>query len=353
MCITILKKTFVPASVSSQLLIEFIQANECSVRLCSDTSMAGADDSTHNMERSVLQTGWGSSRLSDAQLHCQGKRNKLKRVKDVQIAGMSLCCNNTCLVCVCCGQLISDAGYQGEITSVSTACQQLEVFSRVLRTSLATLLDGGEQNLEKNLPEFAVSTPNSFWGNCIGLWLYVFSQISFLCVLWAEDGVSWWAHILVCSGDDVHPRSGGAGRFCNAANWTGSTEICPWEVHSKRWLICLIDLPMNNNHVIELFAVSRGHDASQITLALGTAAAYPRACQALGAMLSKGALNPADITVLFKMFSSMDPPPVELVRIYIFHLLFSRCYYPKWLTTEEHKSTIFVVYNARFIRKLD
>lgn len=58
----------------------------------------------------------------------------------------------------------------------------------------------------------------------------------------------------------------------------------------------------------------RGHDASQITLALGTAAAYPRACQALGAMLSKGALNPADITVLFKMFSSMDPPPVELVR---------------------------------------
>lgn len=56
-------------------------------------------------------------------------------------------------------QLISDAGYQGEITSVSTACQQLEVFSRVLRTSLATLLDGGEENLEKNLPEFAVSIP--------------------------------------------------------------------------------------------------------------------------------------------------------------------------------------------------
>lgn len=62
--------------------------------------------------------------------------------------------------------------------------------------------------------------------------------------------------------------------------------------------------------------VPSGHDASQITLALGTAAAYPRACQALGAMLSKGALNPADITVLFKMFSSMDPPPVELVRVH-------------------------------------
>lgn len=58
-------------------------------------------------------------------------------------------------------QLISDAGYQGEITSVSTACQQLEVFSRVLRTSLATILDGGEENLEKNLPEFAVSHSES------------------------------------------------------------------------------------------------------------------------------------------------------------------------------------------------
>lgn len=62
----------------------------------------------------------------------------------------------------------------------------------------------------------------------------------------------------------------------------------------------------------------RGHDASQITLALGTAASYPRACQALGAMLSKGALNPADITVLFKMFTSMDPPPVELVSSCLF-----------------------------------
>lgn len=66
-------------------------------------------------------------------------------------------------------QLISDAGYQGEITSVSTACQQLEVFSRVLRTSLATILDGGEENLEKNLPEFAVSPSESqVEGGCPG-----------------------------------------------------------------------------------------------------------------------------------------------------------------------------------------
>ncbi|KAI7807515.1 negative elongation factor C/D [Triplophysa rosa] len=161
-------------------------------------------------------------------------------------------------------KLISDAGYQGEITSVSTACQQLEVFSRVLRTSLATLLDGGEQNLEKNLPEFAKMV-------CHGEHTYLFAQAMMSILAQEEHGGSAMRRI----GQEV-----------------------------------------------QRFAHERGHDASQITLALGTAAAYPRACQALGAMLSKGALNPADITVLFKMFSSMDPPPVELIRVPAFLDLF-------------------------------
>lgn len=161
-------------------------------------------------------------------------------------------------------KLISDAGYQGEITSVSTACQQLEVFSRVLRTSLATLLDGGEQNLEKNLPEFAKMV-------CHGEHTYLFAQAMMSILAQEEQGGSAMRRI----GQEV-----------------------------------------------QRYAHERGHDASQITLALGTAAAYPRACQALGAMLSKGALNPADITVLFKMFSSMDPPPVELIRVPAFLDLF-------------------------------
>ncbi|KAK1901457.1 Negative elongation factor D [Dissostichus eleginoides] len=161
-------------------------------------------------------------------------------------------------------KLISDAGYQGEITSVSTACQQLEVFSRVLRTSLATLMDGGEENLEKNLPEFAKMV-------CHGEHTYLFAQAMMSILSQEEQGGSAIRRI----GQEVQKS-----------------------------------------------AHERGHDASQITLALGTAAAYPRACQALGAMLSKGALNPADITVLFKMFSSMDPPPVELIRVPAFLDLF-------------------------------
>ncbi|XP_066558228.1 negative elongation factor C/D isoform X1 [Amia ocellicauda] len=177
-------------------------------------------------------------------------------------------------------KLISDAGYQGEITSVSTACQQLEVFSRVLRTSLATLLDGGEDNLEKNLPEFAKMV-------CHGEHTYLFAQAMMSILAQEEQGGS-------------------------------AVRRIAQEVQKS--------------------AHQRGHDASQITLALGTAAAYPRACLALGAMLSKGALNPADITVLFKMFSSMDPPPVELIRVPGFLDLFMQSLFkPGAKINQDHK----------------
>ncbi|EMP35813.1 Negative elongation factor D, partial [Chelonia mydas] len=178
------------------------------------------------------------------------------------------------------GELISDAGYQGEITSVSTACQQLEVFSRVLRTSLATILDGGEENLEKNLPEFAKMV-------CHGEHTYLFAQSMMSILAQEEQG-----------GSAVHRIA----------------------------------------QEVQRFAHEKGHDASQITLALGTAASYPRACQALGAMLSKGALNPADITVLFKMFTSMDPPPVELIRVPAFLDLFMQSLFkPGAKINQDHK----------------
>jgi len=43
-------------------------------------------------------------------------------------------------------------------------------------------------------------------------------------------------------------------------------------------------------------------DVTPITLALSGAAAYPRACQALSSMMSRNALNPADITVVCLSF---------------------------------------------------
>lgn len=53
-------------------------------------------------------------------------------------------------------KLISDAGYQSEITSISTAAQQIEVFSRVLKTSIAKFLTNADDR-QKTIQELAVS----------------------------------------------------------------------------------------------------------------------------------------------------------------------------------------------------
>lgn len=42
-------------------------------------------------------------------------------------------------------KLISDAGHQEEITNLSTAAAQLDVFARVIKTSLENLLSSGEK----------------------------------------------------------------------------------------------------------------------------------------------------------------------------------------------------------------
>ncbi|XP_064599061.1 negative elongation factor D-like [Liolophura sinensis] len=178
-------------------------------------------------------------------------------------------------------KLISDAGYQGEITSVSTACHQIEVFSRVLRTSISSLLDGGEDAIEKNLPEFTKMV-------CHGEHTYLYSQVLM--------------HIL-------------------SQETKGGSNI-------KR--LC---------QELQKGASQRGFDVTPITMALNGASAYPRACQALSSMLSRKALNPADITILFKMYSEANPPPVELIRVPTFLDLLIECLFkPNFRINPEHKS---------------
>lgn len=53
-------------------------------------------------------------------------------------------------------KLISDAGFQGEITSISTAAQQIEVFSRILKTSIGGYLESNEDDRQKQIIECAV-----------------------------------------------------------------------------------------------------------------------------------------------------------------------------------------------------
>ncbi|KAK7505402.1 hypothetical protein BaRGS_00003564 [Batillaria attramentaria] len=177
-------------------------------------------------------------------------------------------------------KLISDAGYQGEITSVSTACHQIEVFSRVLRTSISSFLEAGEEALEKQLPEFTKMV-------CHGEHTYLYSQILM--------------HIL------AQETKGGSNirRLCQE---------------------------------LQQCASEKGLDVTPITLALSGAAAYPRACQALSSMLSRKALNPADMTQLFKMYSEADPPPVDLIRVPVFlDLLIETLFKPGSHVNPDHK----------------
>ncbi|KAL4235100.1 hypothetical protein ACF0H5_006738 [Mactra antiquata] len=180
-------------------------------------------------------------------------------------------------------KLISDAGYQGEITSVSTACHQIEVFSRVLRTSITTFLEGGMDVMEKNLPEFTKMV-------CHGEHTYLYSQVMMTILAQEQKG-----------GSNIR-------RICQE---------------------------------LQKCANERGLDVTPITLALSGAAAYPRACQALSSMLSKKALNPADITVLYKMYSDNQypPPPVDLIRVPAFlDLLIESLFKMNTRLNPEHKS---------------
>lgn len=54
-------------------------------------------------------------------------------------------------------KLISDAGYQSEITSISTAAQHPEVFSRVLKTSITKILNTNNEDWQNSVQECAVS----------------------------------------------------------------------------------------------------------------------------------------------------------------------------------------------------
>ncbi|GAB6023719.1 beta ketoadipyl CoA thiolase, th1 [Chamberlinius hualienensis] len=178
-------------------------------------------------------------------------------------------------------KLISDAGYQGEITSVSTAAQQIEVFSRILKTSISNILSSTEEGLEKNINEFNKMV-------CHGEHTYLYAQ-TLLQILSQE------------------PKSGPVIKRL-------SQEISKYCHH-------------------------RGLAVTPITMALNGAAAYPKAAQALMSMLGRDSLNPADITVLFKMYTAPDPPPVELLRLpRLLDLLIDSLFKPGTKINPEHKS---------------
>lgn len=152
-------------------------------------------------------------------------------------------------------KLISDAGYQSEITSISTAAQQIEVFSRVLKTSIAKYLTNADER-QKTIQELAKMV-------CHGQHTYVYSQVMI--------------HLLALE------AKGGS--------------------NMKRL-----------SQEIAKYALDNGLNITPITMALNNSSPHPAASQALTSMLSRNSLNPADITVLYRHYSSSEPPPIDLIR---------------------------------------
>ena len=67
-------------------------------------------------------------------------------------------------------KLISDAGYQGEITSASTAAHQPEVFSGLVRNSLADISASPLTDIKRHLKDFTHLV-------CVSQQTYFYSQV--------------------------------------------------------------------------------------------------------------------------------------------------------------------------------
>lgn len=177
-------------------------------------------------------------------------------------------------------KLISDAGFQGEITSISTASQQLEVFARILKTLTTNILSGGEEDIEKHIAEFCRMI-------CHGEHTYLYSQA--ILTLLSKDS-------------------------------RGSANI-------KRL-----------SQEVAKYAQQNRHDATPITMSLIGTAAHPRIHSALSSMLSKNYLNPADMTTLNREYQSSEPPSVSFIRIPLFiELMLDSLFKPGSRVNPEHR----------------
>lgn len=177
-------------------------------------------------------------------------------------------------------KLISDAGFQGEITSISTASQQLEVFARILKTLITNILSGSEQDSDKSMLEFCRMT-------CHGEHTYLYSQA--ILNLLAKD-------------------SRGSANIRRL-----SQEVARYSQQSR-------------------------HDATPLNMALMGTAAHPKIHSALSSMLSKNSLNPADMTTLYKEYQSSDPPQVAFIRIPQFlDLILDSLFKPGSRVNPEHR----------------
>ncbi|XP_065071268.1 negative elongation factor D-like [Rhopilema esculentum] len=198
--------------------------------------------------------------------------------------------NPDCLLLNFSIKLISDAGYQTEIGSMSSACNQIDVFARVLKTLVMNYINGRSDN-DNSVNEIARAA-------CHGKHTYLFTQ-----------------YVL------------------NYLSRTTKNGTCLKRLSQE----------------LQEAAVQSGRDVWNITMSLNGGSVYPAVAASLISMLSRKQLNPGDITTLYKAYSSQDAPSVELIRVPTFlGLLVDSLFKPGSHINPEHKSkyTYILGYSA-------
>lgn len=180
-------------------------------------------------------------------------------------------------------KLISDAGYQSEITSASTASHQPEVFAGLFRSALLQLTSSNTVELKRHLKEFTHLV-------CHSQQTYFYSQavLQSLSAPGTDD-----------TGKDF-----------------------------KRWL----------EEEMQREAQAGRHEVTNMSLNFSGMGSYLRLFEALAAMLSRNALNPADMSILHKLYSEPNPPPASYLHIpQLLDLLVQAFFKPGSTINPDHK----------------
>ncbi|KAI6225904.1 Negative elongation factor D [Aphelenchoides besseyi] len=174
--------------------------------------------------------------------------------------------NPQCLMLNFAVKLVSDAGFQHEISSVSTAAQQLDIFSRVFLSSVDQLLRAF--NYGENTKIFDNAFAELIRVACHSEHTYLYAQ-SILRVMTVKN----------------------TGKFSAACSFI--SQILRLSKNNRRL----------ETSILQIGLLQSEKDTIP-----------PNTIHAILTMISKQSLNPADVNQLYQAFIDPNPPPVELIR---------------------------------------
>ncbi|KAF2348795.1 TH1 protein [Trinorchestia longiramus] len=221
-------------------------------------------------------------------------------------------------------KLISDAGFQGEIRSISTAAQQIEVFSRILKTSTTAYLQAPDSSRSTTVREFAKMV-------CHGQHTYLYAQVMLQILAQEPKG-----------GSNVKRLQQEITKYAVGSGYNVTLIVSFVLQWVQRDPHCFLRFAVGTTGPSLFPPFCSGYNVTPIQLSLCGANTCPRAAMALVPMLTRNALNPADITLLYKLYTAPDAPPSDFLRIPQFlELLIDALFKPGSKVNPEHKIKYF------------